>query len=269
MGNQINNTKNNYNNENENFISFGGYSPTNNEQTLSAFSGILKETALKVGCCKRAPNDNSAQIANVRVPIDMTNPAIASEYKYGFKFEKVKIPAGACPVDNYADSHICNAFYDVYCENIFQTFNNTNLPKEKLLDYAPECACYIPKTAAQKYYPAGIPAACYKPGCNLVDSEAYLDTVSRNTQCNLKICQNIFNANNITASGNVTIDPILQNTCGKYLNQPTPSPTPTPDVATSPNYTYYIIIAICLIVLCSSAVMMKQKKNTQIIKYKH
>jgi hypothetical protein len=267
MGNQIN-TKNNYNNENnnknENFITFGGYSPTNNEQNLSAFSGILQETALKVGCCKRASNDNSAQIANVRVPIDLTNPIIASEYKYDFKFEKVKIPAGACPVDVYADSHICNAFYDVYCENIFQNFNNTNLPKEKLLDYAPECACYIPKTAAQKYYPAGIPAACYKSGCNIVDSEAYLDTASRNTQCNLKICQNIFNANNITASGNVTIDPILQNTCGKYLNQPTPSPTPTPTptpVPSSSNTMYYIIIAICLIVLCSSAVMMKKKKK--------
>ena len=256
----INNNKINNNeiNNNENFGSFGGYTYTNNEQTLSAFSEILQETALKVGCCNRNSNDNGVQYANVRVPIDLSNPEIASEYKYNYKFQTIKIPAGTCPIDTFKDSHICNAFYDVYCQNIFKTFSETNLPKEQLLDYAPECACYIPKTESQLYYPDGTPASCYKPGCSLTNTQAYLDTVSRNKPCNLKICQNIFNANNIVAGGNVTIDPILQNSCGEYLNQPVlPSNINYSSNTHSASY-YYTIIIIFFILLCLSSILMKK-----------
>ncbi len=260
------NIKINKNNKiNEGFVTFGGYSPNDYDQTINAFTGILKETALKVGCCNRKSDDNSAQFATVRVPIDMTNPKVVAENKYEYKFETIKIPPNTCPADVYADSYICNAFYDVYCQNIFDAFSKTNLDQSELINYAPECACYIPNTKEQSFYPAGTPPSCYKKGCSLADSKAYLDTVSRNVPCNLKICQNLISINNIKASGNVVIDPVLQNTCGEYMNQPfvlseTNSVPKNIPSSQSSSITGYFIVACILLTCCLCAFYMKKKK---------
>ena len=191
------------------------YNPNDTDTTKKVFDEILKETPLKMGCCFRKLNDNAARSVLVRTPLDPENTDETFK-KFDFQFESMKIPENTCPVDYYADSDNCNAFYDVYCANVIDAFNKQKLSVDDFLTYAPECACYAPKTDAQAAYPDVTPPACYKDGCQLGNA-SYLDTVSRNTPCDLTVCSNIFNVSNITAGGNVTIDPKLENTCGDYL----------------------------------------------------
>jgi hypothetical protein len=191
------------------------YNPNDTETTKKVFDKILEETPLKMGCCYRKSNDNAARSVLIRTPLDPENTDETFK-KFDFQFESMKIPENTCPVDYYADSSNCNAFYDVYCANVIDAFNKQKLSVDDFLKYAPECACYAPKTDAQAAYPDVTPPACYKDGCQLGNA-SYLDTVSRNTPCDLTVCSNIFNVSNITAGGNVTIDPKLENTCGDYL----------------------------------------------------
>ena len=184
-----------------------GFEPTNKTQVITAFNKILQETPLKIACCNSQPNNKGPYYPLVRKP---------ANNNYGFVLETMNIPANTCPINLYPDSPVCNAFYDVYCENIFNVFNNSKLPQEDLLNYAPECACYIPKTISQSIYPDSTPSTCYKPDCNM-NTSAYLDTISRNNSCNLTVCQNILNAQNITAGGKVSINPTLKNNCGQYI----------------------------------------------------
>ncbi len=231
-----------------------GFNPTDPQQSSSSFNKILQETPIKIACCNRKTNDNGPYFPLVRV---------ASNNNFGFNLQTINVPAKSCPVDLYPDSPKCNAFYDVYCENVFNVFKSTNLPQEQLINYAPECACYIPKTSDQMVYPISTPSACYKPGCNLQTS-AYLDTISRNKPCNLTVCQNIVSATNIQAGGQVSINPTAQNNCGAYvpqgnsvtttditsLNRFTDTTTPSSDNLFSTTNSTQIIIAIVIILLC-------------------
>jgi hypothetical protein len=247
-------------------MSFTNYDPTNIQQTQYAIDNILQETALKVGCCKRTSyDDNSPQTAVVRVPI---HPSVQSEY--GFKYKEMNIPANQCPTYYYADSQLCNAFYDVYCQNIFNAFSETKLPPDQLLNYAPECACYIPNTEQQSYIPPGTPAACYKQGCSIANKDVYLDTVSRNNPCDIKICQNIFSAQNVHSNSSVTIDPVLKNTCSEYLNRSFLQqviPIITDDIGIGTTNFYIVLIVIILLCFCSMSLIKKQKSKPKHFKH--
>jgi len=227
------------------------YDPNNAQQTLYAFDNILQETALKVGCCKRSSYDDyTSQTAKVRVPV---HPSVSSEY--GFQYKQINIPGGqnSCPVYYYAGSQLCDAFYDVYCQNIFNAFSETKLPADQLLNYAPECACFIPNTKQQSYLPPGIPPACYKKGCSPIDNNVYLDSNSRQNPCSSEICQNLTSVLDVHAEGNVDINAELKNTCNEHI---IPAlipvhPIMNNQVTSQLNNLYIILIVIVLLCFCS------------------
>jgi hypothetical protein len=204
------------------------YNPNDVEMTQKAFDELLKSSPLKTGCCFRNNNDDSQRNVLVRIPLNPNENVDSQLKKFDFKFKSLTIPKNSCPTKFYAGSNDCNTFFDVYCTNLVNEFNKLNLPLDNFTKYAPECACYAPKTKVQEIYPETTPPSCYKTNCdNIINPIAYIDPISRNNQCNLTVCNNIFNANNITAGGNVSIDAKLENACGDNL--PIDNTKPKPD----------------------------------------
>lgn len=194
------------------------YNPNDIEMTQNAFDELLKSGPLKTSCCFRNKDDDGKRNVLVRIPLNPNENVDSQLKKFDFKFKSLTIPENSCPVDYYSGSNECNTFFDVYCSNLVSEFNKLDLPLDNFTKYAPECACYAPKTDVQKIYPDNTPPACYKTNCdNVINPIAYVDPISRNNPCDLTICNNIFNANNIVAGGNVRIDAKLENACGSNL----------------------------------------------------
>lgn len=135
-----------------------------------------------------------------------------------FKYQRknINIPANTCPVGFETNLPNCYVFMEAYCKNMINQFNKLNLPLEKFKNYCPECACFTPKTETEKLYPLGTPSKCYKEGCN-ENSIAYLDDSSRNTSCNLSVCNNIINTTNLSGK-KVELTATLENQCGYFIN---------------------------------------------------
>ena len=177
-------------------------SPTTPAPTITTNTGVPLYTPLPTSSISTIP-------PNTPTP---TKPIITNNL--GFSLSPLTIPPNTCPVDLYVGSPKCNAFYDVYCTNVINYFNNNNLSYDQLAYYAPQCSCYFPITSEQKIYPPTTPAKCYKQNCN---SENYLDYTSRNKICSLGVCNTIMQANNITSLNNPNIDPIILQNCGNYI----------------------------------------------------
>jgi hypothetical protein len=215
---------------------------TNQNSATSIQAGItsiLQQHPLKWGCCMTGKGQTSPITVNERVPINPISPSISpNAKKYNFQTQNLTIPANTCPTTLYNGSTDCNNFFQINCENIMSYMQSQNLNVQtELLNYAPECSCYIPLTSSQTGYD-NIPSVCFKSGCTS-GSSAYVDPGSKNTDgtiqsCNMTVCTNIFNANNLNATGSsgVSITPTIENNCGSYLPAPTPPPTPTPSKAT-------------------------------------
>jgi hypothetical protein len=199
---------------------------------------LMENAPIKLACCGRTNNTNNSELKlNTRVPL---NPDIAKKSplynSFNFQPEIITIPPNSCPANLTPNSTDCNAFFGVYCENVINTFNEQKLPQTEFIKYAPECACYVPKTPEQKYYPAGAPSICYKDGCTQ-NSISYLDETSQgpNAKCDMTICQNIVNTAGLTAGGNANITPTLQNQCGQYIPpEPKPEPKIEPKIKPKP-----------------------------------
>ncbi len=216
------------------------YNPNDIESTKTAFNILLQQSPKKIGCCFRQQGDNSKRTVLARTPLNPDDKSVTPPFdQYDFKFKSIDIPGGTCPVSYYGGSTDCNAFFDVYCKNILNEFKKNNFNPNDFTKYAPECACYAPKTETQQIYPDNTPPACYKTGCdNIINPTAYIDPISRSTPCDITVCQNIFNAQVGNVSGNVTIDPKLENTCGKYSDSSgssdsSASTTPSSNASTS------------------------------------
>ena len=210
------------------------YNPNDDITTKKAFDEILKSTPLKTGCCFRSKDDNKQRNVLVRIPLNPNENVDPLFKKFDFKFKSLRIPENSCPVNYYGGSNECNTFFDVYCTNLVNEFNKLNLPLDNFTKFSPECACYAPKTDVQNVYPPTTPPACYKTNCdNVIDPIAYIDPISRNNPCDLRVCNNIFNANNIQAGGNVNISAKLESACGDNL----PKPKDTSSNDTSSNNT--------------------------------
>ena len=197
------------------------YNPNDDTTTKKAFDEILKSAPLKTGCCFRQITDNKERNVLVRIPLNPNENVDPLFKKFDFGFKSLKIPENSCPLNYYGGSNECNTFFDVYCTNLVNEFNKLNLGLENFTKFAPECACYAPKTDIQNVYPPTTPPACYKTNCdNVINPIAYIDPISRNNPCDLRICNNIFNANNIQAGGNVNISAKLESSCGDNLPKP-------------------------------------------------
>jgi hypothetical protein len=259
------------------------------EGIKNGINTLMNDAPIKLACCGRTNNTNNTALPlNTRVPL---SPNVASQNpllkSFNFQNEIITIPPNSCPANLTPNSTDCNAFFGVYCENVINTFNKQNLPQKEFINYAPECACYVPKTPEQKYYPAGAPSICYKDGCTQ-NSISYLDTTSQgpNAKCDMTICQNIVNTAGLTAGGNANITPTLQNQCGQYIppepeqkikpksspntaSQSSPNTTSqsSPDTAsqsssdTSSTNIIIITIIIIFLLLCSSSIYFITKKK--------
>ena len=232
---------------------------------------ILQEAPIKLGCCGRInPNNNSELHLSVKAPL---SPSIASENNtlklFNYEKDIITIPAETCPNNLTPGSSDCNAFFDVYCANVIDQFNKQGLAPSLFTTYAPECACYVPKTKEQQYYPAGTPSQCFKDGC-IPNSVSYLDPGSRGQTCSMTVCQNIVNTAGLSAGGSANINPTLQNNCGQYsassgsgntLNKE--SNTNSPNNLTNINewIIYVTIIVISMIVIGISYYLYKKFKK--------
>ena len=250
------------------------YNPNDDILTKKAFDEILINAPLKTGCCFRQINDNKQRNVLVRIPLNPNENIDPLFKKFDFKFKSLRIPENSCPINYYGGSNECNTFYDVYCTNLVNEFNKLNLPIDNFTKFAPECACYAPKTDVQNVYPPTTPPACYKTNCdNIIDPIAYIDPISRNNPCDLRVCNNIFNANNIQAGGNVNISAKLESSCGDNLPKPKDTPdktgtnntgtnnTDTNNTDTTSNNIILIVVIFIIILLFVSSIYMLIKRK--------
>ena len=195
------------------------YNPADTDSTKKAFNTLLQQAPTKVGCCFRNKSDNGRRTVLVRTPLNPSDTDIDPILKkFDFNFKSLNIPEGTCPVDYYAGSPDCDAFYDVYCTNVLNEFKKQNLSPEDFVKYAPECSCYAPRTSEQQIYPVNTPPACFKTNCdNVFNPTTYIDPISRAHPCDITVCQNIFNATVGNVTGNVNINAKLENSCGQFL----------------------------------------------------
>ena len=194
-----------------------GYDPNTAGGITVGLEGILNNYPVKVGCCSRlSPSENTPLNASVNVPLapSTINPTLQ---KYNYQKKNLTIPAETCPANLYAGSTMCDAFYDVNCENQLANFKTLNLPVSEFSDYSPSCACYTPKLESQQQYSNNIPPKCYKDGCGTQTS--YIDPVSRTNQCNLTICSSIVNLNDVSAGQGVALNNQITNSCGNFLSE--------------------------------------------------
>ena len=176
---------------------------------INGFNIIMESTPLKVGCCMRTQSDNTAKSVLVRVPPTTTGKT--------FNWQILSIPAGTCPTNIYQGSVDCDTFYDIYCANINKAFLDiygANFSSSDYVSFAPECACYAPRTMGEKQYPPGIPPACYKTSCSIGGSACYPDPISRSQPCDLTICSSIINTAGMQAGGDATVTPTVTQQCG-------------------------------------------------------
>ncbi len=211
------------------------YNPNDIESTKSAFNTLLQKAPMKIGCCFRGKGDESKRTVLVRTPLNPNDKTVVPPFdQYDFKFKSLDIPAGTCPVNYYGGSDDCNAFFDVYCKNILNEFQKNNYKPEDFVKYAPECACYAPRTQVQEVYPVNTPPACYKNDCNNIENpKAYIDPISRAQPCDLVVCNNIFNTKVGNVGGSVNINAKLANECGKFAPKNDTNATQTGNTGTT------------------------------------
>lgn len=231
----------------------------------SALNGVLSSTELKRACCL------GASTINVRIPLpsDIELGTVltsdVTQKKFNYYDKTVKIPQNLCPtgynrVANPTDQttmNNCDIFYKTYCQNQIMGYNNmvTSLGgtfnSTEFITYKPECACFVPPN----YYGLAntgvtIVPSCWYPGCDSASfaaGQVWLDSVSRGTTtCDITICNDILNFNNLTAGGNITITPKITNLCGSQTTSttapvsggtttaPTTTPTTSSGTTTTP-----------------------------------
>jgi hypothetical protein len=204
-------------NQNLNILSMvPGFNINSSDGILTGINNTMQQTALKAGCCMRAKDDNAGKITMVRTPLQSstTKPSLR---KYGFQWDILNIPAGTCPPNLYKTSPDCDGFYDIYCSNLSTAFINkvgTNFTEGEFADYAPECACYAPRTMGQQQYPPGIPPKCYKAHCTVDGGVSYPDPISRGEPCSTTICSSVINTAGLSAGGIANITPTVTQQCG-------------------------------------------------------
>jgi len=183
-------------------------------ETNQDFNKLLENGPLKLACCNTKDLNNLKKY-NFKVPLNIDDENIKTK-KFKYQYNSIDIPEKSCPVDFQKYNSNCNAFMNIYCDNMYIEFKKLNLPESEFQDYCPECACYAPRTKEQELYPYGSPSKCYKDGCE-DNSVSYLDSSSQGQICSSTICQNIINAADITSGGDAIISGNLQNNCGDYI----------------------------------------------------
>lgn len=193
---------------------------TDNTEIVDKINNILQEGPLKLGCCLKNNSTNNMQAndTNISYMVPLTEQvADKNEQLKSFKYQRknLVIPADSCPSEYNTNSNKCNAFIEIYCENLIKEFDKLNLPIDQFKSYCPECACYAPKTEIEKKY-NNVPNKCFLQGCSS-SGIAYISPNSQDVSCNSAVCKNIIDTNNLSGE-KVNINVQVENQCGYYFN---------------------------------------------------
>ena len=214
------------------------------EAAKKTLDDILAKTTIKRACCMMSENDDERKV-KVRIPTpngiihDTSSTQGQLAHQYNYLDVPVTVSKSLCNIvpgyaeGNYHHTSNCDNFYEVYCNNIVENYkkeNNNQFDYVKFEYYKPECACYAPKPDYLSQY--SITPECFLPGCT-VGSNAYMDPISRNSECDLTICNTEFNVSDVgTNGGNVAVNSVIEQTCGQAGIKPQ-SPTSSNDEPTN------------------------------------
>ena len=181
---------------------------------------VLESTPLKQGCCRLTQEQTKVENEMlIRAPIIPGETNVEQYIQFDFQPQSVSIPPNTCPPDVYSQIDMCNTFYPIYCENVLAEFQKQDLPSSDFLTYAPECACYAPRSSGVNLLinQQSVPPVCIIPKCNKDHPNAYIDEKTMDGACTQKICDNIMNLTNISAES-IQISPVMINKCGMESN---------------------------------------------------
>jgi hypothetical protein len=223
--------------------------PTTINEVKRFADEVLDETTIKRACCLTKQQRSTGKLQYIKVkmpiPIDITegNSNIGKKFKF---YEKVvQIPVNLCKPE--WDDNFCDQFYQVYCHNVRNMYENdkTVLGEKydgaEFAEFAPDCACFG-KEIKDTLMSQAIPHNCYMYGCNQ-NQIAYLDKGSRNLDgtaksCNLTICQSTIDLADISAKDINFVPTITQNCTGalkesqKDVTDPGTTPAEQPTTPT-------------------------------------
>ncbi len=239
-----------------------GTSDTDEPSEIKAkIESILNKYPLQKYCCI-LPDTGSTKL-NIRVPLDPTKDYSKSIYdfsSYGSDLQTIDVDPKVCDGTGYKaygidgkgsmPSGSCDDFMKVNCANIIQYLKNKKLDTlENILQYAPECACFVPSTYYSKedqLIYQNVSSKCWKKGCKDSQGGGYYDRDSLNAgDCTAVICANFITNFNTINSENFNDYSSMVNECGVNTSTSadnTPSGTPsdktdTPSATTTPSDT--------------------------------
>lgn len=197
--------------------------------TNEELNQLLDNTTIKRGCCMRR-NKGDKVFVKVKIPRPVNYPieVVGSvEHRFNYIEKVAEIDPKLCDTqfsDYQPGSKPCDDFYQSYCDNLREDYESMNQQKFDPTDwtaYAPECACFGQKaenTAQGSLLGLNIPPKCYMPNCG--DPTSYLDKVSRDGECEMTICNALFNADELAAGQNLSIQNKVEQNCGQYKGIP-------------------------------------------------
>ncbi len=215
--------------------------PTDNTDytTVSGISKgveyVLNEYLKKSFCCNK---DNfGINNASVRVGLDPNKQYDDNAKKYDFETKVIGLDPSVCSESLSQGSAQCNAFMEINCQNIFaqMTKQNVNIDTD-IMNYAPECACYVPIQKSVLPFSTNIPPKCYNVNCT-AGTKSYLDPNSRSLNCTTNICANVavYNMDINAGAGNVNNVTKQNNKCTLELNKQSSGSSSTPGSTTTTN----------------------------------
>ena len=188
---------------------------------------LLDNTTIKRGCCMRKKTGDKATV-KVKIPRPATYPIEVKgtvEDRFNYIEKIVTIDANVCDSKEYElyspQSTDCNDFMQSYCQNVKEDYVSM-LDKSKSFDqsewssYSPECSCYgqtAEESAPGVFTGLNVPPKCYMPSCGA--STSYIDPKSSAGECNMTICNALFQASDLAAGNNISVQSKVEQNCGQ------------------------------------------------------
>jgi len=190
--------------------------------------------------------DKDAYKITVKMPFNENYPANDYEKKMGYRTKEIYVPKKIASKKSdggvIENDFTCNTFYGAYCENMKYFFDlesgDTSISNPTLFDMYAECACYGDSPFEVEGIQAnignvggGFPPKCYIAGCgNSSLKTAFLDPVSKSSECQQTICQSVTQVGNITGSesGVASFNNKINQVCGRDTQNNKQSETQTP-----------------------------------------
>ncbi len=208
------------------------YGGMTSQQIATDLHKVLGNAAIKRACCLGLGDDENVEI-KVKIPIpepdvltDPTSRRAQMYRKYNYFVKQIKVPRSLCNqafLDGSgkweAGTENCNLFYDVFCRNMLDRFNNVNNKEPKTAYdadmfnmYQTDCGCY--GYIDPRLVPKSIPKKCYMKGCDVGLSSRkilYLDPASQTSSaCVLNVCNQILDASKNTVGGNYNLNAMFK-----------------------------------------------------------